>query len=86
MGIEKPKLPEFPLPSPPKISDLPPTLREKVEPGIKEILGEKGIGKIVGDVVGGIFGIGDSVVKGVTKTADSVVEGIDKSLREIGRK
>lgn len=83
---EEIRIPEFPAPKPPKVSDKLPRFKENVEGVVKDILGEKGAGKIVGDVVSGAVGVADSVVLGVTKTIEGVVEGIDKTVRGIGRR
>jgi hypothetical protein len=69
VDIELPTLPE-----PPKVSEKLPRLKEKVEGPMKEVLGEKGPGKIIGDIVTSVLGVGDSVVVGVTKTVEGILE------------
>lgn len=82
----EPKLPEFPGPKPPTLADKVPRMGEKIAAPVREVLGDKGIGKVIGDLIGGVLGTLDGVVTGIAKVGDGVVESIDRMVREPGRR
>jgi len=68
-------------PEAPKFSEMIPKLGEVAGEPIRGVLGDKGPGKIAGDVITGALGVADSLVIGATKAIDSVVEAVDKTRK-----
>jgi len=83
--MKLPKLPRFPLGEPPTLSDKVPRMGEKVAPIVKDTLGDRGVGKVIGDVVGDVLTVADSVVVGAVRIGETLPKTVHRTLEEVGK-